>query len=557
MAVRPLAPEIIAAMTDAGAWQARNLAETVIELAVDRDKTALIDKHESISYRQLIDRSRSLAGWLADHGGGPGEVLGVQASSRAVLAVAHLACVIADMVFMPMSDHFTDEERAHLLATARVRFLVLPDVLDDISDLTGRLIASVPSLTFVGSLHESAVGASFDFASACAGSGGSGSPPRGDPNRPHLAMVSSGTTQLPKVSLWSDNNLWFFLEQFRLHIDLSADDIAVQIAPANTGSTGYVFPVLAPLLSGATSVLTESWSAAGALDLIERARPTIASAVPTQIVMMMRELEHSPRDCSSLRAFNNAGSALALEHARKLEDVFGCRVQTSYGASDGGVPTLTSVNDDAVHRLGSVGRVLPHTECRLVDEQMQDVPAGSAGEVIWRSPTKFFGYLNNPEQDKAMWWGDGWYRSGDLGSFDEDGYLHIVGRRRDVIIRGGLNISPAEIEDRIRAHPAVSDTAVVGYADAVYGERVAACVVLNPGRDITLEELARFLREGGLPRHKVPDRLELFDDFPRNSGAKISKIDLHKELAVRSDGVSSTPLTMPILADPSREAGST
>ena len=199
------------------------------------------------------------------------------------------------------------------------------------------------------------------------------------------------------------------------------------------------------------------------------------------------------------------------------------------------MPTLTFVDDDDAHRLGSVGRVLPHSECRLVDEQMQDVQAGEAGEVIWRNPTKSFGYLNNPEQDEQMWWGDGWYRSGDLGIFDADGYLHIVGRRRDMIIRGGLNVSPREIEDYARKHPAVSDVAVVGYADPVYGERIAACIVLNPGRELTLAELDRFLRDEGLGSHKVPDRLELFDDFPRNSGAKISKLDLRDELIARSE----------------------
>lgn len=535
MPVPIVTPELVREYTEARAWQDRNLSETVAQLPVDPDKLALADKHESVSYRQLTARSRALAAWLTGHGARPGDVLGMQASSRAVLAVAHLACVVADMIFMPISDHFTPEERRHLVTTSKARFFVLPDTVADASVIAAELRAAAASLAFVGSLHEDAIGTTFDFAAACAGDGEPGAAQRSDPNRPHLAMVSSGTTQLPKVSLWSDNNLWFFLEQFRLHIGLTADDIALQITPANTGSTGYVFPVLAPLLSGATSVLTERWSATEALDLIESARPTIASGVPTQIIKMMSELEVSPRDCSSLRAFNNAGAALGVENARKLEAAFGCRVQTSYGASDGGVPTLTFIDDDDAHRLGSVGRVLPHSECRLVDEQMQDVQAGEAGEVIWRNPTKSFGYLNNAEQDEQMWWGDGWYRSGDLGIFDADGYLHIVGRRRDMIIRGGLNVSPREIEDYARKHPAISDVAVVGYADPVYGERIAACVVLNPGRELTLAELDRFLRDEGLGSHKVPDRLELFDDFPRNSGAKISKLHLRDELTARGE----------------------
>ena len=233
MPVPIVTPELVREYTEAGAWQDRNLSETVAQLPVDPEKVALVDQHESVSYRQLTARSRALAAWLTGHGGGPGDVLGMQASSRAVLAVAHLACVVADMIFMPISDHFTPEERRHLVTTSKARFFVLPDTVADASEIGAELRASAPSLAFVGSLHAGATGTNFDFAAACAGDGEPGAPAqRSDPNRPHLAMVSSGTTQLPKVSLWSDNNLWFFLEQFRLHIGLTAGDTALQIAPA-------------------------------------------------------------------------------------------------------------------------------------------------------------------------------------------------------------------------------------------------------------------------------------------------------------------------------------
>jgi non-ribosomal peptide synthetase component E (peptide arylation enzyme) len=170
------------------------------------------------------------------------------------------------------------------------------------------------------------------------------------------------------------------------------------------------------------------------------------------------------------------------------------------------------------------------TDCRLVDDEQRDVPPGTAGEVLWRTPTKSYGYLNNPEQDDKAFDAEGYYRSGDLGVFDAEGYLHIVGRTRDMIIRGGLNINPGAVEELCLRHPAVAEVAVVGVPDDLYGERVAACVVLTRGEQLDLSGLCGFLLGEGMAKSNLPERLVVLEELPKNSGGKVSKRDLQESL---------------------------
>ena len=357
---------------------------------------------------------------------------------------------------------------------------------------------------------------------------------RQDPNAPYLAMPTSGTTDLPHLSAWTDNDLWFFLSQYRAAVELTPDDVTVGLAPASTGSTGYVFPVLAPLLSGASSVLLEHWQPFAALDLIARERATGATAIPTQVIKMLACEDGAQLTFPSLRFFTNAGAAMPPDQAKAVEQRFGCTIQAVYGASDGGVPVMTRLTDPPDKRFFTVGQVLPHTGLRLIGEDLKDVPAGERGEIVWRNPTKSYGYVNEAQRSDAAFWKEGWYRSGDLGEFDEDGYLRIVGRAKDLIIRGGQNISPREIEEAIARHPSVLEVAVVGYPDAVYGERVCACVVPQQGAPLTFDQLTEHLEAQGIAKFKFPERLEHFDALPRSAGEKINKVAIRETVANRS-----------------------
>ncbi|HUF98756.1 MAG TPA: fatty acid--CoA ligase family protein, partial [Ilumatobacter sp.] len=270
-----------------------------------------------------------------------------------------------------------------------------------------------------------------------------------------------------------------------------------------------------------------------ALDLLVSERADLATAVPTQVIKMLQDKTVANRDYSSLRVFTNAGAALPPDVAADVETTFGCTIQAVYGSTDGGVPVMTRITDPPIKRFTTVGRLLPETDLRLVDADLREVSAGEPGEIVFRGPTKTQGYLNEPERTAEAFVDDGWYRSGDLGRMDDDGYLSIVGRVKDVIIRGGQNLSPREVEDLIATHPSVSEVGVVGIPDAVYGERACACIALRPGHGVELGELNSFLESRDIAKYKLPERLELFDELPKSAGGKVSKVELRQQVVRR------------------------
>jgi non-ribosomal peptide synthetase component E (peptide arylation enzyme) len=536
MSLRPLTQRVIDTHYASGAWQPRTLVDVVDEIARRRgDALAVADQHQRLSYRELVRRSHALATFLLDQGLKPGSVVALQTPNRTALAVTHLACDRADLTFVPLSDVWRHTEMGHLLRTSGAEVVIVPPPLRgfDYIQMIRELRPSLPDLRAVGVLEGSAMGADFDFAKVSTVESPTVRVER-DPNAARFVMITSGTTELPRMSLWSDNNLWFFMSQFRERIGLSENDIAVGLSPANTGAIGYVFPVLGPLLSGASSILLEEWSPGAALDLIERERATTATAVPTQLVKMLQSDDLEGRDFSALRVFTNAGAAMPPHAAERLERVFGCVQHVVYGATDGGVPAMTQSSDPPEKRWHTVGKLTEFGEVRLVDPAGEDVEPGVAGEILWRGPTKSFGYLNDPERTEAAFVGDGWYRSGDLGRLDPDGYLHIVGRVKDVIIRGGQNISPLEVEILLSRHPAIAEVSVVGVPDAVYGERSCACVVPLPDHEVTLASILDFLAAQQVARFKFPERLELFSELPKSAGGKVTKVELRAAVAQRT-----------------------
>jgi len=306
------------------------------------------------------------------------------------------------------------------------------------------------------------------------------------------------------------------------------NDIAAALAPAGTGATGYVYPVLTPLLAGATSAILPRWGdPEAAADLIVNERCTYVTAIPAQLIKLLPILRSRSRDdFRNLRVITNAGAPLPYEAAREVEELTGAVIQSIYGATDAGTPTLTTVDDPREKRLGTVGRVVPGCECEIRDSDGTALPAGSVGEVTWRGADKSWGYLGAAEQTKAVFTEEHFYKSGDMGQFDEDGYLKIVGRIKDMILRGGRNVSPLVIEEALSKHPDVQDVAVAPMPDPVLGERACVFVIPTPEAKLKLDILLDFLRAEGLATWQLPERLELMEEFPRSAGGKTLKRDL-------------------------------
>ena len=534
MPVQQMTSEMIEHYTRAGVWQTRPLYAAFDEIAArEPSAIAVADQHEELTYAELKRRSENLAAWLLEQGLQPGAPVGIQCGNRVALAIVHLACDRADLLFVPLSVGWRKAEMAHLLSVSQTEVLIVSAPVKgfDYLAMIGELRPTLSHLRLVGAMDGAR--AEFDYDAVCRQDRPLSAPER-DPNVPRYIMVTSGTTGLPHMSLWSDNNLWYFMCEHIDAVRLGVGDVAVGIAPASTGATGYVFAVLGPILAGATSVLLEDWTPQNALDLFVSAKATQITAIPTQVLKLLSDPTVGGRDFTSIRTFTNAGAAMPPEAAADMERVFGCLAHVCFGSTDGGVPTMLRWDDPRPKRLTTVGRVIAHSEVRLVDAEMNDVPATEFGEILWRGATKSFGYLNEPERTEAAFWGDGWYRSGDIGSMDEDGYLSLVGRVKDLIIRGGQNISPRELEDFIVAQPEVADVSVIGVPDAVLGERVCACVVLLPGTSLSLVELTERMRAAGMATFKLPERIEIFDDLPKSAGGKVTKVELRAVVAERA-----------------------
>ncbi|MFC1906126.1 class I adenylate-forming enzyme family protein [Chloroflexota bacterium] len=276
---------------------------------------------------------------------------------------------------------------------------------------------------------------------------------------------------------------------------------------------------------GCKVVLLERFGAEEALKLIEQEKVTFATGVPAQLVMMVKHPNFSKYDLSSLRAFYYAGAHLPYTVAEEVEQKMGCRIVAQYGNMETGFSCTTCFDDPPEVRRESVGRPLrPKDQLKLVDERGLEVPRGKVGELIIKESRTSFHYYKETKLNHNTIEPDGWYHLGDLGKFDNKGNLYIVGRKKDMIIRGGRNIFPAEIESILITYPKVVNATVVGMPDPVMGEKACAFVILKTGSTLIFDEMVAFLNGKGLAKYKLPERLEIVDSFPMSGdGQKVLK----------------------------------
>jgi len=496
------------------------------------EKTAIVEERQRLTYGELRRRVDDLAGNLLDLGVARGDVVAIQAWNCAELPLLHLALNRIGRLFMPLHDSWRHTELRHLLRKSRARAVVIPGQYRgfDHAAMLAELRDELPDLEHVFVLGGAAPGcrAFEDLLAPTRRSGSDLDAERPDPDLPASIMMSGGTTALSKISRFSSNDLLTMLDHFATSVGLREDDVAAALAPAGTGATGYIYPILTPLLHGATSTILKRWGdPADAVDWVLRHRCTYLTAIPTQVTLMVPVLEkHRPEEFEAFRFLFATGSGMPAEVARAAERLMGCIVQTNYGSTDGGVPVHTTVNDPPEKRTSTVGRVVSGCECEIRDADGKPLPAGQPGEVVWRGADKSWGYLGDDDETAATFTRDGFYKSGDVGVFDEDGYLRIVGRIKDMILRGGRNISPRTIEDLLIQHPAVVEVAVAAMPDPTLGERACAFVMLRPGARLAFEEMVAFLKEQEIAIWQLPERLEIVGDFPRGAGGKIVKKQL-------------------------------
>jgi non-ribosomal peptide synthetase component E (peptide arylation enzyme) len=286
--------------------------------------------------------------------------------------------------------------------------------------------------------------------------------------------------------------------------------------------------MLRPFLYGGDMVFMDQWVPEDAVRIIERHKVSASMGTPIFLSTLMRAAETTGADISSLKRFGLGASAITPDNIRWTDEL-GFPSGRTYGMTE--LPTFsTSAPTDSFEKRSQTdGLITPRNEVRIIDENEQDVPVGEVGEVATRGPRLFMGYFDQ-ELDRHCFLPGGWYKSGDIGRMDADGYLTITDRKKDIIIRGGENISSKEVEDLMGSIPAVLESAVTAMPDKEMGERVCAFVVLRPGTSLTLAEVDAHFRAQGATRQKTPERIVIVDDFPRTPSGKIKKVDLRQQL---------------------------
>jgi non-ribosomal peptide synthetase component E (peptide arylation enzyme) len=318
------------------------------------------------------------------------------------------------------------------------------------------------------------------------------------------------------------------------------EDVFAALAPLSGGGSGPPCRFHAQS-QGCKVALLERFDPEEALKLIEREKVTFATGVPAQLTMMVRHPNLQKYDMSSLRAFYYAGAKLPYSIAKEVEEKMCCRIVAHFGGMDVSFAFTTSYDDPIEVRLSSVGKlVTPGAKLKLVDEEGQEVPQGEVGELMIKEVGAGSSYYKDNEATRKRRDLAGWYHTGDLGKLDEHGNLYIVGRSKDVIIRGGQNIYPAEIEGMLITNPKVADVAIVSMPDPIMGEKACAYVIPRPSQILTFEEMASFLAEKKIAKYKVPERLEIVDSFPMSGdGQKVLKRGLAAQLVtkLKAEGV--------------------
>jgi len=348
-----------------------------------------------------------------------------------------------------------------------------------------------------------------------------------------LINSTSGTTGLPKCVVHTQNRWHYFHQLAVANGQLSSDDVFLPIIPTPFGF-GLWTSHITPIHLGATAVLLDRFTASDTCAAIARHRVTVLCCVSTQLTMMMADPASREYDLSSLRVVFTGGEALPYRPAAEFEELTGAKILQFYGSNETGVLSATTLDDSLERRLRTGGRIVPEMAVRLFggEDGSTDVTDTGRGQPACRGPATSLGYLNGVDHDK-LFTADGWMRMGDICEIDADGYLSVTGRTSDFILRGGKNISAAQVEDAVMMYPSVAVAAAVAMPDAVFGEKVCVYVELAEaaragGTPLELAELVAHLLALGVSKELLPERLVVLQELPRSSGGKIAKGQLRQ-----------------------------
>ena len=520
----------------------------LIEHGVQQHPTRVLatDGERTWTYQQVDTDASSLAAAFSELGLGTGDRIAVNLPNGVEWIIATLAAAKLGAVVVPVSPQLSMHELRYQLRHAEASAVVTIEKWDGVDFLQRfeELLGDLPDLQYVVTVGDEDLWYDdriFQFEDLV--SSGAGRPvPRPavyDETADLAVMYTSGTMGKPKGVPLSHRALVENAVRVAELLEISPDDRVLGAVPF---FAIFGFGVmLGTMARGATIVLQPSFDPARALALIADAKVTVLHGVPTQYHLLMREEAFNPSRLTSLRAGVIAGSSVDEALVRRVRRW--CDVLVAYGLTETGpVVTITRFADNDDRRLSTVGCALPGVEIMAMDLMTGALHGPEAvGEIAVRGSNLMRGYLRMPAETTKVMTPDGFFLTGDLGIIDEDGYVKIVGRRQETISRGGMQLYPRELEDRLRAHPAVDDVCVIGVPHDVMGELVCACIVPVEGAVITGSEIKRFAQDT-MAADKVPDFVRFFDVFPMTGSGKVRRRELARAIALSANTMSASAL---------------
>jgi cyclohexanecarboxylate-CoA ligase len=481
------------------------------------------------TYGELASRATSMAGALARLGIRTGDVVSWQLPNWFEGAALAAAIDRLGAVSNPIITIYREREVGFVCRQARSRVLVVPGVVRGVDhrEIAHAVRAAAPDLEHVLTVRAEPDSGMQALEALEGPPAGPATPP--GPHDVSMLFYTSGTTADPKGVLHTPSTLGAIV---RFHAELmhpSPNDRSIlQFPLPHIG--GLVLFVMQPMAHGSSTVFMDGFDPELALDVIEAEQVTSAGGPPAVLQAMFAAKNFSPAKVRSVRGSGSGAADVSPELMRETRDRFaGAVVHRSYGMTECPMFTSGAPGDPEEKRFGTDGRPVPGCIARIVDEAGRPVGANVEGEIEAYGPQLCVGYLD-PALN-AVFTPDGFIRTGDLAVVDEAGYVRITGRRKDIIIRKGENLSAKGIEDDLSAHPKVGDVAVIGVPDPQSGERVCACVVLRPGADaLSLADVRAFMEARGVMRQKIPEQVEVMAELPRNATGKVRKDVLRKQL---------------------------
>ena len=485
----------------------------ILTASAERDPDHVAIKLDDIelTYAALDGASAHIAGLLAEHGFQRGDRVGIMLPNVPYFPVVYYGVLRAGGIVVPMNVLLKKREVAYYLSDSGAKLLFAWHGFAEDAQAGAEQAGAECVVVEPGTFEEQVGAASPETAVADTADDDTG-----------VLLYTSGTTGQPKGAELTHANLTLNARGSAELFDLGSEGITLGALPL-FHSFGQTCGMNATISDGGTLTLLPRFEPAKALEIIQRDQVNVFQGVPTMYGAMLHHSDRERYDVSSVQLCSSGGSAMPVELLRSFEEAFGCKILEGYGLSESS-PVASFNHRDRERKPGSIGTPIRNVEMKIVDDDRAEVDQGEVGEIVIRGYNVMKGYWQRPEET-AETIVDGWLHTGDMGRVDEDGYFYVVDRKKELIIRGGYNVYPREIEEVLYEHPAVREAAVLGVPHDEYGEEVGAAVVLKDDAEATPDELRDYVKEQ-VAAYKYPRVVWLVDDLPKGPTGKILKREI-------------------------------